>query len=53
MGQYQLSVEARNDLLEAWFYISEHSSDETADRFIKQLGTTCEKISEMPNPSQV
>lgn len=49
MGIYQLSVEARNDLAEIWFYISEHSSDDTADRFIDRLETTCEKISEMPD----
>ena len=48
MAIYETSIEADNDLAEIWLYISDHSSDETADRFMGKLEHVFEKISKAP-----
>ncbi len=48
MNQYRISDEARADLDEIWFYISQHNPD-AADKFIRAIISRFPKLGAMPH----
>lgn len=48
MASLSLTIQAKRDLLEIFVYIAEQSDIETAEKFLRQLGTRFELVADAP-----
>jgi toxin ParE1/3/4 len=48
MANYILSLEAREDVIGIWLYLSDNASDAIADRQLERIYDSCAKLAENP-----
>lgn len=48
MASYTLSLEAREDIIGIWLYLSENASEAIADRQLERIYDSCVKLAQNP-----